>query len=121
VSRKAAWARFIFSAPPSSRLLVTQELVSFMTKTTKSVAVAKAAARKKARASVGVRLLSRREVLEKVPVSYPTIWKWMRERTFPRSRDIGGKVAWIEAEVDDWIANLGVVRLKGDAAETEAA
>jgi predicted DNA-binding transcriptional regulator AlpA len=34
--------------------------------------------------------------------------------TFPRSRDIGGKVAWIEAEVDAWIANLGVVRLKGD-------
>lgn len=63
------------------------------------------------------RLLSRREMLAKVPVSYPTVWKWMREGTFPRSRDIGGKVAWIEHEIDDWIAARPIVPLKGDATE----
>jgi prophage regulatory protein len=99
---------------------VTQELVSFMTKPTKSVAVAKAAARKKARAAASVRLISRRELLDRIPLSYPSLWKMMREGTFPRSRSLGGKVAWIEAEVDAWIANLGVVPLKGDA-DVEAA
>jgi prophage regulatory protein len=68
----------------------------------------------------GDRLLSRREVLDRVGVSYPTLWHWMRAGTFPRSRDIGGKVAFIESEVDRWIANLPIVKLKGDA-ETDAA
>ena len=61
-----------------------------------------------------VRLLSRREVMERVGVSYPTLWSWMRENKFPRSREIGGKVAWLESEVDKWITDLPVVQLKGD-------
>jgi prophage regulatory protein len=63
-----------------------------------------------------VRLLSRREVMERVGVSYPTLWSWMRENKFPRSREIGGKVAWLESEVDKWITDLPVVQLKGDVA-----
>jgi len=62
------------------------------------------------------RLLSRREVMERVPVSYPTIWKRMRAGTFPRSREIGGKVCWVESEIEKWIADLPVAKLKGDAA-----
>ena len=38
----------------------------------------------------------------------------MRRGTFPRSRQLGGKVAWIESEVEAWIAALPVRRLKGD-------
>jgi predicted DNA-binding transcriptional regulator AlpA len=68
-------------------------------------------ARKKA-----ARLLSRREVMDRIGVSYTTLWSWMRLGKFPRSREIGGKIAWIEAEVDRWIANLPVVKLKGDEA-----
>jgi predicted DNA-binding transcriptional regulator AlpA len=60
------------------------------------------------------RLLSRREVCDRVGVSYPTIWAWMRADKFPRSREIGGKIAWVESEIDTWITNLPVVRLKGD-------
>ena len=33
------------------------------------------------------------------------------------SADIGGKVAWIEHEIDDWIAARPIVPLKGDATE----
>jgi predicted DNA-binding transcriptional regulator AlpA len=62
------------------------------------------------------RLLSRREVMDRIGVSYTTLWSWMRLGKFPRSREIGGKIAWIEAEVDRWIANLPVVKLKGDEA-----
>jgi len=61
------------------------------------------------------RLLSRKEMLERVPMSYPTIWAWMRDGKFPRGREIGGKIAWIEAEIDKWIAELPVKKLKGEA------
>jgi prophage regulatory protein len=61
------------------------------------------------------RLLSRRETLDRVGVSYPTLWGWMRAGKFPRSRKIGGKIAFLESEVDRWIAELPVVKLKGDA------
>jgi prophage regulatory protein len=62
------------------------------------------------------RLLSRREVMDRIGVSYSTLWSWMRNGKFPRSREVGGKIAWIEAEVDRWIADLPVVKLKGDEA-----
>jgi predicted DNA-binding transcriptional regulator AlpA len=62
-------------------------------------------------------LLSRREVIDRVGVSYPTIWTWMRAGKFPRSRIIGGKIAWVEAEIERWIMDLPIKPLKGDDAE----
>ena len=61
----------------------------------------------------GVRLLSKGEMLEKVGVTYPTVWKLMRESSFPRAVVIVGKNAWFEHEVDAWIAALPRRRLKG--------
>jgi predicted DNA-binding transcriptional regulator AlpA len=61
------------------------------------------------------KLLSRKEVLERVPVSYPTLWKYMQVGKFPRSHEFGGKAFWFEAEIDKWMTTLPVVRLKGDA------
>lgn len=62
------------------------------------------------------RLLSRLEVMERVGVSYPTIWALMRAGKFPRSRAVGGKPLWLEAEIDRYIINLPIKPLKGDAA-----
>jgi predicted DNA-binding transcriptional regulator AlpA len=67
------------------------------------------------------RLLSKRQVLDRVCVTFPTLWKWMRAGTFPRARVIGGKSVWLEHEVNAWIAGLPVRRLKGDASEIEVA
>jgi predicted DNA-binding transcriptional regulator AlpA len=64
----------------------------------------------------GLTLLSRKEVLAKVGLTFPTIWKWMMQGKFPRSRDLGKrKSAWIEAEVDEWIMQRPIRRLKSDA------
>jgi prophage regulatory protein len=64
----------------------------------------------------GSRLLSRAEVLDRVGVSYPTLWAWMRDGKFPRSRQRGtSHVAWLESEVEEWIQGLPVRQLKGDA------
>ena len=60
------------------------------------------------------RFISKPEVLDRVGVTYVTIWEWMRASTFPRSRQVGGKACWLESEIDDWIFNRPVRRLKGD-------
>ena len=50
------------------------------------------------------RLIRIREVMAKVTLSQSTIYKGIREGTFPKGRRIGGQaVAWIESDVDDWI------------------
>jgi predicted DNA-binding transcriptional regulator AlpA len=60
------------------------------------------------------RLIFRSELIDIVGVSYVTVWSWMRAGTFPRGRDIGGRTAWIQSEVADWIASRPIRRLKGD-------
>jgi predicted DNA-binding transcriptional regulator AlpA len=62
----------------------------------------------------GTRLLSRAEVIDKVGICYPGIWRLMREGAFPRSVCVGERVFWIESEVDVWIAALPRRQLKGD-------
>ena len=54
-------------------------------------------------ASQSQRLIVKTELLRRVPVTFPTIFKWMKNGDFPRSRNLGGKAGWIESEVDDWI------------------
>jgi predicted DNA-binding transcriptional regulator AlpA len=61
----------------------------------------------------GARLLSKGDVLDKVGLSYVSVWKLMREGAFPRSVVVGAKVAWLEHEVDEYIAKLPRRRLKG--------
>jgi predicted DNA-binding transcriptional regulator AlpA len=62
-----------------------------------------------------VRLIFKRELLERVGLSFPTIWKMMQQGRFPRARVIGGKSVWIESEVDDFLAALPLRQYKGDA------
>jgi predicted DNA-binding transcriptional regulator AlpA len=68
-------------------------------------------------ARLGARLLSKREVLAIVGVSYPTLWSWMRQGKFPRSRVVGGKSMWLSTDIEAWLATLPVRKLKGDAPE----
>jgi prophage regulatory protein len=63
-----------------------------------------------------VRLLLKGEVLDRVGISYPALWAWMRAGKFPRSRELGGKAAWLESEIEAWINALPVRKLKGDEA-----
>jgi predicted DNA-binding transcriptional regulator AlpA len=62
-----------------------------------------------------VRLISKAEVCDKVGKTFPTIWLWMRQGRFPRARDLGGKPAWIESEVEAWITGLPKREYMGDA------
>jgi predicted DNA-binding transcriptional regulator AlpA len=50
-----------------------------------------------------LRFIYKAELLDRVGMSYPQIWAWMRDGRFPMSRSVAGKVAWIEREIDDWM------------------
>ncbi len=60
------------------------------------------------------RLIYRPELLRRIGLSYPTVWRMMREGKFPRGRAVGARTAWLESEIDNWIAALPERRLKGD-------
>jgi predicted DNA-binding transcriptional regulator AlpA len=66
------------------------------------------------------RLLTKPEVLKRVGLTFPTIWKRMRSGTFPRARVNGGKVVWLETEIDTWMKSLPLQKYKGDPEEATA-
>ena len=44
------------------------------------------------------------EVIRRVGVSRPTIYRWMREGTFPKQIAIGANsVVWLESDVTKWM------------------
>jgi predicted DNA-binding transcriptional regulator AlpA len=61
-----------------------------------------------------IRLLNRHEVCTIANVSYPTVWQWMRDGNFPRSRIVGGKSMWLSSEIEAWLSRLPLRPLKGD-------
>lgn len=56
--------------------------------------------------ALGNRLLRRKDVEQKTGKSRSAIYDGIRQGTFPAPVPIGGKsVAWLEEEVDSWIAH----------------
>jgi prophage regulatory protein len=55
------------------------------------------------------KFLRKQDLRAKVPVSYPTIWRWEKAGKFPARRRLGPNiVGWLESEVDEWIASRTV-------------
>jgi predicted DNA-binding transcriptional regulator AlpA len=52
------------------------------------------------------KLIDKRELLARVPLSYPSIWKRMRRGEFPQPFRLGGKNAWDESEIDAYLQSL---------------
>jgi predicted DNA-binding transcriptional regulator AlpA len=58
-------------------------------------------------------LLSKAEVLKRVPVTAPTLWSWVRQGRFPKPRALGpNKTCWLQSDIDDWIRAQPVVSYK---------
>ena len=60
------------------------------------------------------RLLNKAEVCAIAGATFPSVWSWMRQGRFPRSRIVGGKSMWLSTEVEQWLAALPIRKLKGD-------
>ncbi len=75
-----------------------------------------------AKASAKLRLLSRDEVVARIGLSYPSIWKLMNQGVFPRARQISPeRVGWVSQEIDDWIKGLPIRPLSEREHEEAAA
>src|SRR5215469_13184945 len=60
------------------------------------------------------RLILKPVVLYKTSMTYPQVWKLMRDGKFPRSVRLGSRAAWWESEVDAWLDSLQRTSIKGD-------
>ena len=50
------------------------------------------------------KLITKSEVLDRLRVSAPTLWAWMRQGKFPKPIELSDtKVFWFESEVDAFI------------------
>ena len=59
----------------------------------------------------GDRLLDVKQVTDRTTLARNTIWELERAGNFPRRRQItANKVAWLESEVDAWIASRPTVQ-----------
>ena len=61
------------------------------------------------------RLVSKLEVLDRVGVTFPTIWKWMQIGKFPRGREVNGETMWVASELNHWIQPT-TASIEGDPA-----
>ncbi|MBL0588049.1 helix-turn-helix transcriptional regulator [Aeromonas caviae] len=54
-----------------------------------------------------VKLMKIRAVLDRCAVSRATLYRMIGQGSFPRPRSLTGNraVAWLESEVDEWIAS----------------
>lgn len=71
------------------------------------------------------RLLDRHDILAITGMTYPTIWAWMRAGAFPRCRvsglgKSGSKSVWLSTDIDRWLAELPLRKLKGDTEKEPA-
>ena len=57
-----------------------------------------------------MRFLRIDEVIDKVGLSRPTIWRLERAGEFPKRRQLGrNSVGWVEEEVEEWMESRVVV------------
>ena len=54
--------------------------------------------------------LRTKELVQRVGLSRPTIWRLEKDGLFPKRRQLGPKaVGWLEDEVEKWMASRAVV------------
>ena len=56
-----------------------------------------------------VRMLTARQVMERIQVTWPTLWAWSKKGKFPPPREVSvRKIMWVEKEVNEWLASRPV-------------
>ena len=63
-----------------------------------------------------MRLLSRDDLVARgISLNKATIWRKLKAGEFPRPVKVGNRLAWVEGEIDEYIAGL-VAKRDGEAA-----
>ena len=65
-------------------------------------------------------LIRVRDAARRLGVSYATLWNWIKAGEFPPGRALSpakrGRICWVAAEVQEWIASRPVRMPKGSKA-----
>ncbi len=69
-----------------------------------------------------MRFLRIDEVINKVGLSRPTIWRLERAGEFPKRRQLGrNSVGWVEEEVEEWMESRVVVAIESGGSALQVA
>ena len=53
------------------------------------------------------RIIKKPELIKRVGMSYPTIWRMVKDHKFPPPVQLGGRrIGWRESDINKWIAGL---------------
>ena len=66
------------------------------------------------------RLVSKSKVLERVDLSWPTVWRMIRKDEFPQPVRAGIKTMFYADEVDDWVETRRRCVFQGQGPVTDA-
>ena len=67
-------------------------------------------------------IYGRREVMELIGISRPTLYRWLQLGTFPEPIKIGPqKLAWRRDDVIEWLANRPEVTIRPPAGDVASA
>jgi len=67
-----------------------------------------------------MRFLRIEEVMSRVGLSRPTIWRMERDNEFPRRHQLGrNSVGWLEGEIENWIRSREVVGNQAESSDPE--
>lgn len=60
---------------------------------------------------IGEKIIRKPEVLGRVNLSDPTVWRMEKKGTFPKRIRLGGNsVGWFESEIDEWMIQKAAER-----------
>jgi prophage regulatory protein len=58
------------------------------------------------------RFILKPELLARVGASWPSIWRMIGEEKFPAAVSVGGRPAWLESTIDNWMSSRPVRKYK---------
>lgn len=58
------------------------------------------------------RFLTLPDILERVPWSYPTLRRRIKDKLFPPPTKLGGRIAWLESDYDAWFSRAMIEGVK---------
>ena len=62
------------------------------------------------------RILRLPTLLAAIDVSAATLWRWVKDETFPQPISLGGRsVGWLQSEVQAWVKDRVILRNKTHA------
>lgn len=56
------------------------------------------------------RYLKVRDLLKRLPISRPTIYRMVKRGDMPKPIKLGSSTVWLESEINDWERNLASAR-----------